>query len=45
MNFIDLPKPEADKLIKLANDTMTQVVMEKAPNEGKKILEYLQKKP
>jgi TRAP-type C4-dicarboxylate transport system substrate-binding protein len=45
MNFIDLPKPEADKLIKLANDTMIQVVMEKAPNEGKQILEYLQKKP
>jgi TRAP-type C4-dicarboxylate transport system substrate-binding protein len=45
MNFIDLPKPEADKLLKLANDTMVQVVMEKAPNEGKKILEYLQKKP
>jgi TRAP-type C4-dicarboxylate transport system substrate-binding protein len=45
MIFIDLPTPEADKFIKLANDTMIQVVMEKAPNEGKKILEYLQKKP
>jgi TRAP-type C4-dicarboxylate transport system substrate-binding protein len=45
MKFIDLPKPEADKLLKIADDTMIQVVMEKAPNEGKKILEYLQKKP
>ena len=45
MKFIDLPKAEADKFMKLANDTLTQVVMEKAPNEGKKILEYLQKKP
>jgi TRAP-type C4-dicarboxylate transport system substrate-binding protein len=45
MKFIDLPKAEGDKLKKLANDTVTQVVMEKAPNEGKKILEFLQKKP
>ncbi|MBN1106275.1 MAG: TRAP transporter substrate-binding protein DctP [Deltaproteobacteria bacterium] len=45
MKFIDLPKPEADKLLKLTYDTMVQVVMEKAPNEGKKILEYYQKKP
>jgi TRAP-type transport system periplasmic protein len=45
MKFIDLPKAEADKFLKLASDTLTQVVMEKAPNEGKKILEYLQKKP
>jgi TRAP-type C4-dicarboxylate transport system substrate-binding protein len=45
MKFIDLPKPEADKFLKIAHDSMVQVVMEKAPNEGKKILEYLQKKP
>lgn len=45
MKFIDLPKAEADKFMKLAHETLTQVVMEKAPNEGKKIMEYLQKKP
>lgn len=45
MKFIDLPKSEADKFLKLATETLTQVVMEKAPTEGKKILEYLQKKP
>jgi TRAP-type C4-dicarboxylate transport system substrate-binding protein len=45
MKFIDLPKAEADKFMKLANDTLIQVVMEKTPTEGKKILEYLQKKP
>jgi len=44
MKFIDLPKAEADRFLKLASDTLTQVVMEKAPNEGKKILEYLQKR-
>jgi TRAP-type transport system periplasmic protein len=45
MKFIDLPKADADKFMKLAHETLTQVVMEKAPNEGKKIMEYLQKKP
>jgi len=45
MKFIDLPKAEADKLLKLTHDTMMKVVMEKAPNEGKKLLEYYQKKP
>lgn len=45
MKFIDLPKAEGDKLKKLANDTVTRVVMEKTPNEGKMILEILQKKP
>ncbi|RJR43842.1 MAG: hypothetical protein C4576_13915 [Desulfobacteraceae bacterium] len=45
MKFIDLPKAEADKLLKLTSDTMIQVVTEKAPNEGRKILEFYQKKP
>jgi TRAP-type C4-dicarboxylate transport system substrate-binding protein len=45
MKFIDLPKAEADKFMKIAHETLTQVVMEKAPNEGKQIMEYLRKKP
>jgi TRAP-type transport system periplasmic protein len=45
MKFIDLPKAEADKFMKIAHETLTQVVMEKAPNEGKQIMEYLKKKP
>jgi TRAP-type C4-dicarboxylate transport system substrate-binding protein len=45
MQFIDLPKEEADRFMKIANDAIIQVVMEKTPKEGKKILEYLQKKP
>ena len=43
--LIDLPKPEADRLLKLADDNLVQMVMERAPNEAKIILEYFQKKP
>jgi hypothetical protein len=45
MKFIEMPKAETDKFLKIAYETLTQVVMEKAPVEGKKIQEYLQKKP
>jgi TRAP-type transport system periplasmic protein len=45
MIFLDLPKTEGDKLVKLANDGMVKVTMEKAPNETKKFLEFFAKKP
>ena len=45
MEFLELPKPEADKLLKIAVEGLTQVAMEKAPNETKQIMEYLKKKP
>jgi TRAP-type C4-dicarboxylate transport system substrate-binding protein len=45
MGFIELSKPEADRFLKIANDAIMKVVMEKAPNESKKMLEYYTKKP
>jgi TRAP-type transport system periplasmic protein len=45
MGFIELPKPEADRFLKIANDAIMKVVMEKAPNESKKMLEYYSRKP
>jgi TRAP-type transport system periplasmic protein len=45
MVFVELPKADGDALIKLANDSVTKVVMEKAPDEAKKILEYFAKNP
>ena len=45
MGFIELPKAEADRFLKIANDAVMKVVMDKAPNETKKMLEYFSKKP
>lgn len=45
MVMLNLPKPEADKFVKIAREAMLEVVMKKAPVEGKKLLEFLNKKP
>ncbi len=45
MKMINLPKAEADKLQQTAREATLKVVMKKAPVEGKKLLEYLDKKP
>jgi len=45
MGFIELPKAEADRFLKIANDAVVKVAMDKAPNEVKKMLEYFSKKP
>ena len=45
MMFLELPKAEGDKLVKIANEGMIKVTMEKAPAETKKFLEFFAKKP
>jgi TRAP-type transport system periplasmic protein len=45
MGFIELSKPEADRFLKIADDALLKVVMQKTPEEAKKMMEYFQKKP
>ncbi len=44
MKFIDLPKAEAAKYKKLADDALYDVIVKKAPAESKKIREMITKK-